>query len=120
MIVSGGFMKAYFADESVGYGLYFSGLDFRFVGSDGEKLEGRPGKTYRKLPMFFTIAMSPILGGVFVMAFPVIVVLMTVYAVFQFFGKKLTKEIARNCHLAVHRWEPTVSYLNHKDQKPSD
>ena len=62
-------------DARAPYGVYLSTrpLDVRFVGADGETLEGRPGVGYRRLPTALVVAAGPLFGALFVVAFPVLV-----------------------------------------------
>lgn len=95
--------------DQVPYGLYAAPLmDVRFVGADWEILDGKPGKKYVRLPISLMIAASPILGGVFVLAFPLIVVAMVVYSGFSFAVGKIAKTLPQ---FSVNNWEPAVSYL---------
>lgn len=47
--------------------------DSRFVGMDGDALEGRPGTRYVRVPSFLLLVASPIIGGLFVILFPVMI-----------------------------------------------
>lgn len=107
-------MKTYRNGEKVNYGLYLApkALDFRFVGADDETLEGKDNVGYIRLPIALMILASPLIGGAFVMFFPILVVLIGMYAVVQFAVSKLSATLGKNAHLAVMRWEPTAAYLN--------
>lgn len=112
-------MRTYKSGTEVGYGLYAApkALDVRFVGCDGEILEGKPGASYFRLPIALMILASPVLGGLFVIAFPMLVVLFAAYSVIEFALNKLGVAAKANAHIAVMRWEPNASYLNKKNKK---
>ena len=109
-------MKTYRTGENAGYGLYMATnkLDVRFVGSDGETIEGKEGARYVRLPTLLMVLFSPVLGGIFVMTFPVLVVLIAVYAVVQVVSNKTKNVLERHLHWTVLNWDPTAAYLNKK------
>lgn len=115
-------MKTYRSGEKVGYGLYVAPnvLDVRFVGSEGETLEGKDHGKYVRLPVVLMVLASPIIGGVFVLAFPLLVVLIAAYAVLEFGLAKIGSVAKANAHLAFMRWEPTAAYLNKKNKKEKE
>ena len=111
-------MKTYQAGKQVEYGIYISpkSIDCRFVGADNETLEGKPNATYYRLPTIVAIAAAPILGGIFVMTFPLLIIMMFAYAVCKPLidaGKYLAKESE---FLGSFQWQPTAAYLNKKPQ----
>ncbi len=85
-------MNSYQSGKPVEYGLYVSpkNLDFRFVHGDNENLEGIKGAHYFKLPTPLAIVLAPILGGIFVMTFPLIIVGSVFFALLKSFYSKLT------------------------------
>ena len=115
-------MKTYKSGSQVGYGLYVApgALDVRFVGAEGETLEGKADAKYFRLPALLMILASPVIGGVFVLAFPLIVLMIAAYAVVQFFGNKASEAVGNNSHLAFMRWEPTAAYLKKTGKKDND
>jgi len=109
-------MKKYVSGDKVGYGLYFSGLHFSFVGADGESLEGE-GKSYVRLPMWLMILVSPILGGIFVMSFPLLVTIIVMVSLGDVLMKKAREALSKHSHWAILRWEPTAAYLSKKGKR---
>lgn len=67
-------MKRYQTGSEAPYGLFVSvrPLDVRFVGADGESLEGHAGAQYVHLPMWTVVALGPVLGGFFLISFPLL------------------------------------------------
>jgi hypothetical protein len=107
-------MTTFKKNDLAQYGLYasISPPDVRFVGSDGETLGGLENATYRRLPIILAIGLSPIIGGVFVMAFPLIVLGMFLWAVVSTIVNKI-----RESEVTNFKWEPMVSYLVKKKNK---
>jgi hypothetical protein len=103
-------MKTSKNGDQVTFGVYASmkPVDIRFVGADGETLEGKAGALYRRIPTLAMVALAPVFGGVFVMAFPALVVMLAIVGLARFAGRQLVGDTA---HLAVMRWEPTTAYL---------
>jgi len=99
------------ATDSAPYGVYVSTrpLDLRFVGADGEPLDGRKGATYRRLPTALVIATSPLFGALFVLAFPLIVAVAMVAVLWA----RLARHASTGHTWLVHsRYQPTAAYLN--------
>ncbi len=115
-------MKTYKTNESVSYGLYLSirSMDVRFVGAEGETLEGKPGADYIKVPVLLALLFSPILGGVFVLGFPLIVVGVLIYAACHLAAEQVRSTISNHAHLALWKWEPTAAYLNKTKKTDKD
>jgi len=109
-------MKAYKSGTQVDYGIYISpkALDFRFVGADSETLEGKDGAQYFRLPTLLAIIAAPALGGLFVMTFPLIVVLMVVAALVKAISSLFTSLVHERAHLINMHWQPSAAYLNKK------
>ena len=107
-------MKKLTTGEAAQYGLYVSTrpLDIRFVGADGESLEGLPEANYVRLPTLAVVAAAPVLGGAFVLAFPLLVILASVVCVARLVAKAVHKTAGDHAYLAQSRWEPVTSYLN--------
>lgn len=89
------------------YGLYLSTkpLDVRFVGAEGEDLEGT-AETYMRVPTVLSFVLAPVLGAVFVVAFPVVIFVAVSFAVLVKFN-----ELAEP-HWVPARFQPTVSFLS--------
>lgn len=107
-------MKTYKSGENARYGIYIAprALDFRFVGADGERLEGKDGASYLHLPALLVILASPVLGGVFVLGFPVLVVGFVAVMIAKLAGEQTRALYEQHLHLSINRWEPTTAYLN--------
>ncbi len=115
-------MKFYKTGEQVNYGLYISprAMDMCFIGAEGEALNGVPGAMYARLPVLLMLVLSPAFGGVFVMSFPVIVVAMVAYVMFQGIALMIKNMFRRHANLVVMRWEPTMAYFNKKNKTVVD
>lgn len=115
-------MKTWKSGQKVTYGVYVSTkpFDVRFVGADDETLDGRTGAEYRRIPTLLMVAMAPVLGGVFVMAFPAVVVLLAVVGLGRFAWRQVAGVTGDTAHLAVMRWEPSTSYLKNTTETPAD
>ncbi|MGM0574267.1 MAG: hypothetical protein ACQEXJ_00850 [Myxococcota bacterium] len=104
-------MKRYQTGQSAEYGLYVTALppDLRFVGADGEALDGRPGATYARLPMWSVVVLGPVAGGVFVLAFPLLVIGALVYGLALGAHKVVSERFA---YVARMRWQPSMAYFD--------
>ena len=105
-------MKRYETGESACYGIYLGQnlLDVRFVGADGETLEGRRGGRYLRLPTWLIVVLGPALGGAFVMAFPLLVIA----AVVATLGSVVVRKLAgRHAYVARAGWQPAAAYFKH-------
>lgn len=113
-------MKKYSANTPSPYGLYvsFSPADIRFVGSEGETLEGR-AKTYRKLPTALVVLSAPVLGGAFVLAFPLVVIFAIASIVTHLAVKRVRKAAERRVYLIEHQWQPQATFLNGEQKAKS-
>ncbi|HAR42188.1 MAG TPA: hypothetical protein DCS07_06095 [Bdellovibrionales bacterium] len=109
-------MKTYKSGTQVQYGIYISpkALDFRFVGADNETLEGKSGAQYYRLPTLIAILSAPALGGLFVMTFPVIVVIMVALAIVKAITSAVSSLVQERAHLVNMQWQPSAAYLNKK------
>jgi hypothetical protein len=113
-------MKSIRNHESARYGLYVAlrHLDVRLVGADGERLEGLEGATYTRLPTLLTLLLAPVLGGAFVLAFPLLVIVVVAAGL----ARRLALSAAEHA-VAPAGWEPATSYLNkgeHRAELPSE
>lgn len=115
-------MKTYKTMQAARYGLYTSTkpLDVRFVGADGEALDGLPGATYRRVPTLLALAAAPVLGGVFVMAFPVLVLLGACVALVRIAATAVGETVQEHAFLASPRWQPVMSYLSKSHKKAGE
>jgi len=103
----------YRSGQNVSYGMYVSTrpLDVRFVGVDGEKLEGRDDAEYRHIPNAMAMLAAPVLGGLFVISFPITIFLAAARAMTQAAGQKVNELSEENAHLARHAWQPQAAFL---------
>ena len=103
------------------YGLYISTrpFDVRFVGADGESLDGLPGAAYRRVPTLLAVLLAPLLGGAFVIAFPILVIVAAIVGLARVMFGRARKAAGDNAWIASPRWEPSTSYLT-KGQKKGD
>ena len=110
-------MKDFSANEPAPAGVYLSSWppDLRMVGADGELLEGRDGGKYRRLPTLVVIALGPVLGGVFVLALPLLVIAAVLYGAVRLLRDKASASLPGGAALATHRWQPSASYLRPTD-----
>lgn len=112
-------MKRYDANQPAPYGLYLSTrpFDIRFVGAEGEPLEGKDGASYRHVPTWLAVLLAPALGGAFVLAFPIIVLV----AIFGAIGGALFKGVGkRHSYVARNGWQPAAAYFDKKDASRTD
>ncbi len=106
-------MKTYKANQSCPQGFYFSlkNLDGHFVGADGEFFEGSRDAVYYKFPNTFLVLMSPIIGGLFVLTFPLVmlasIALIGSYSILRL----LWLFLMPRANLLENRWEPSMAYL---------
>ncbi len=106
-------MKNYKANQPCPYGFYVSpgALDAHFVGADGESFAAKNDKAYYHLPNALLILISPLIGGLFVLAFPAIILgsfaVLATYSV----GKLVWSFLMPRAFLLGNRWEPTMAYL---------
>jgi len=108
-------MKRYSANQPAPYGLYISArhMDVRFVGADGENLEGKHDVAYRRVPTWLAVLLATALGGAFVLAFPLIVL----GAIFGTLGGAIVKRVSRrHGYVARGGWQPAAAYFDNKEK----
>ena len=110
-------MKRYTTNQPATYGLYVSArpLDVQLIGADGETLRGREGASYRRLPMWAVVALGPALGGVFVMAFPLLVIAAVLGTLATLAVRAVT---TRHAYVAQSTWQPAVSFFDARAEGP--
>jgi len=101
--------KNFRTGQRVSYGMYVSArpLDVRFVGADGEKLEGREGAEYRHIPNALAMLAAPVLGGLFVISFPITIFVAAARALTQATGEKVDEAAT----LARSSYQPQAAYF---------
>lgn len=112
-------MKTYNTGSKVQYGVYASLKDFDmcFVSADHEILKGRPGAQYFRIPSWLLVLAAPALGGLFVIAFPLLVIMMVIGGLVKMVYQTAHSSVEKNAHLMDLRWSPTATYLNRKSGK---
>ncbi|MCB9655653.1 MAG: hypothetical protein H6729_16135 [Deltaproteobacteria bacterium] len=67
-------MKSYVAGLGVPSGIYLSArpVDLAIVHEDG-RLDGPEGAHYRRVPLIIAVAMGPVVGGMYAVAFPLLI-----------------------------------------------
>lgn len=111
-------MKTYRTNENAPYGVYVSlrGLDIQVVDGEEEALTGRPNATYRRIPMPLLILLSPVIGGAFVLLFPVLVLMAIAMAAGNALARLVRPLSQRYAHLARPRFEPAAAFLESGDE----
>lgn len=113
-------MATYIGGTQVKSGYYMDAgkLAFANVEKDGGTLPGGPEARWKRVPVMLVVAAAPVLGGLFVVAFPFIGFGVAAYAV----GRKLTgrvragaKEIAAT---VAPTWVPGEAHLTGEPPKP--
>ena len=112
-------MKRHESNQPAPYGLYVStnAMDVRFVGAEGETLEGLPGATYVRVPTLLALLLAPVLGGAFVMAFPVLILAVSGVGLAKIAVGGVRKAATDGAWFAGPRWEPATSYLAKGEKK---
>lgn len=112
-------MKTYKTQQAAAYGLYtsFNPMDVRFVGAAGEPLEGLQGATYRRVPTLLALAMAPVLGAVFVISFPLLILGAVALAAAKMLAQSVRATAAEHAWVVSPRWEPVASYLTKHPKK---
>ncbi len=91
-------MRTYRHGETARYGLYLSAWppDVRFVSADGETLEGVDRASYMRLPTLLVVLLGPVIGGLFVLLFPLVVFAAVAYGVGTLVTRKGAKLVGRD------------------------
>jgi len=114
-------MKTYDAGDKVPYGVYFSANPFNLhYISDDEVLPGAQGTTFKRLPTLLIVAAGPAIGGIFVMAFPAIILMAVMVAVWKLGVKTVRSFASKNAHLVQMNWEPNAAYLTGDGKEPEE
>ena len=107
-------MTTYRNGTQAPYGLYLSTrpLDVRFVGADGESLEGREGAEYKRLPGLLLLVAGPVLGGAFVIAFPAVIFAAVAIGIYELSARALRSFAHGSAPAVRFRWQPAAAYLS--------
>jgi hypothetical protein len=94
-------MRTYRNGEAARYGLYLSAWlpDLRFVSADDEPLEGIERASYMRLPTPLVVLLGPVIGGLFVLLFPLVVFAAVAYGVGTLAVRKGRKVLGSKDHL---------------------
>ena len=111
-------MKTYQTREPAKWGVYLAvnRFDLRTVNAEGEVLDGPERTRYVRLPTLLVVAMSPVLGGLFVLFFPVLIVAALVTVGAEVALRAGQRAWTRRAHLRRLRWEPMVAHLDPHDE----
>ncbi len=103
-------MKRYENNSQAPYGMYLSTrpFDVRLVNGHSERLEGLEGASYRRLSMWLVVALGPILGGAFVLLFPLIVLASPVAALLH---RSQSAVVEEHAYVARGGFQPAMSYF---------
>jgi len=130
-------MKTYKTGQTAPYGTYATAYppDIRFIGADGETLEGLAKANYVRLPTPLVFVLSPVIGGIFVLAFPVLVLACAGMAAWMLTSAavrtantavvdRVKAAVDRHAYVVRQRWEPVTAYLDKagddKEEAPTD
>lgn len=96
------------AGDKVREGVYLgtNRLSMRYVGAPDEPLPGREGTRYVRLPTWLLLLLSPVLGGLFVVAFPLIAAVTLLAALAHAFWDAGRAAWHRGERLEAMRWDP--------------
>ena len=67
-----------------------------------------------------SVLLSPIIGGIFVLTFPLVVLVMIVAAAARVTYKGVIAWTVANSHLAKMNWQPGAAYLVKKEKKDQE
>lgn len=100
-------MTRYQATDPAPYGLYLAGWppDARFVGADGEPIEGRPGSSYVRVPGLVALLLAPVLGGLFVLTFPILIFAALALALWRPASKGMARRRKERGRVVNVRWK---------------
>ncbi|HAR41564.1 MAG TPA: hypothetical protein DCS07_02865, partial [Bdellovibrionales bacterium] len=84
-------------------------------GAEGEVLNGKEGARYIRFPAIVTLAMLPIMGLTFYVAFPLIVIGFVLLTFAKIASRAVNEVFSRNAHLTTMRWNPMTAYMKNPD-----
>jgi len=112
-------MKTYTNGQTVKRGFYVGPwFDVQHVGADGEMLQGRPDAGYVRVPTSLMLVLSPVAGGVFVMAFPLLALGALLVAMAQPVLWAARRVGEASTPLLKVRYQPAMAYLG--ETRPED
>jgi len=106
-------MKTFKTGDQVGHGMYLSikAFDACYVGSDQESLAGKKDANYVRIPSLLMVVLAPVMGGLFALFFPVIVLAMMIGAASKLVANGVSAFIRSQAHVAEMEWQPGAAYL---------
>jgi hypothetical protein len=106
-------MRTHLRGDAVAKGTYVGPwLDVQLVGKDGDPLEGVASGGYVRVPPVLLLALSPILGAIFVLAFPLVVLAALAVAAGQHAVTLLRPHAEDVSLLARVRYQPAAAWLD--------
>ncbi|MCA9558000.1 MAG: hypothetical protein H6704_15425 [Myxococcales bacterium] len=100
-------------------GVYL-GLDrlaVRHVGAAGEAIDAPADTRYWRVPTLLLVLLSPLAGGLFVVAFPVFLVVALVGGLARALTRPVVALWREHVYLLEARWEPSAAYLAHARER---
>lgn len=86
-------------------------LSVRHVGADGEPIDAVAGTRFLRVPTVALVLFSPLVGGAFVVFFPLLFAAALVYAVSRAIAAPFVALWERHVYLTHARWEPAAAYV---------
>ena len=113
-------MKEFKTGDKVPYGIYGSlkSIDLRYVGADDDILDGKKNASYIKIPSLLLVALAPAIGGIFVLGFPLLVII-GLFAIPIYYGTKHMADVTKDAAAKVGEvnWEPSAAYMDGRKEK---
>jgi len=115
-------MRTYMHAQTVPPGVYLATkpLDLTIVTDDADVLEGLDGARYVRLPAPVVFLVSPVVGGAFVLLFPVIIFAAFAWAAWTYGARRIGEVLERHAHLAATPGLPVMSYLKRRADEELD
>jgi len=109
------------AGESVGWGIYvgINRLCVCYVSAPDEPLEGQPGTRYLRVPTWMVLIGSPLLGGLYVLLFPLVMAGALLAVVGSLIAAPFARASQRYGRLTTSTWQPNAAYLNRPTEDKS-
>jgi len=96
----------------VRHNLYICFNPFEIV-EESRKVNGC-GNKYYKIPIILLMFLTPILGGLFVIAFPMIIFASIIYSIFAIIFGNMKEDVLG---FGVQEYDPIISYLANREIK---
>ncbi|MBK8010538.1 MAG: hypothetical protein IPK13_04265 [Deltaproteobacteria bacterium] len=106
--------RTYMAGQAAPWGLYvgLNRLSVRYISASGEALVGPAKARYLKIPTWISVLASPLIGGLYVVFFPLILAAALFVVLGELLYAVVTRTWADHAHLANARFSPSAAYLN--------